>query len=243
MKVSDILLNGFTDMISIITPVFNEEKNIKSFISHIGSLEGDFELIMVDGKSSDRTGEEVQKCIHSFNHKLLLLISERSRAIQMNEGAKMAQGDILLFLHVDCVLDKDALTIIEQVTHDNNVAGGGFKQAFSNPGSFLKFQSYIGNIRAGLTHVFFGDYGIFLKKKVFQKIGGYDDIPFLEDVEICRKAKRFGRLLQVDRRIVTSPRRYLKKGNVRLTIAFILANLFNDIGWHPGFLRKYIVEM
>lgn len=108
---------------------------------------------------------------------------------------------------------------------------------------FLKSQSDTGNIRAGITQVFFGDYGIFLKKKVFRKIGGYDDIPFLEDVEICRKAKRFGRLFQVDRRIVTSPRRYLRKGKVRLTIAFILANLFNDIGWRPGFLWKYIVEM
>jgi rSAM/selenodomain-associated transferase 2 len=232
-----------SDMISIITPVFNEEKNIKSFISNLGYLDGDFELIMVDGGSSDRTVEKVQKCIDSFNHKLLLLRSERGRAIQMNKGAKMAHGDILLFLHVDCVLEKDALTIIEKVTHDNNIAGGGFKQAFSNPDFFLKFQSDIGNIRAGLNQIFFGDYGIFLKKKVFQKIGGYDDIPFLEDVEICRKAKRLGRLLQVDRKIVTSPRRYLLKGKVRLTIAFILANLFNDIGWRPGFLWKYIVEM
>jgi rSAM/selenodomain-associated transferase 2 len=230
-------------MISIITPVFNEEKNILPFISHLGSLEGDFELIIVDGGSSDHTVGEVQQCINSFNHKLLLLVSERGRGIQMNKGAKMAQGDILLFLHVDCVLEKDALTIMGKVTYDINAAGGGFKQAFSNPDFFLKFQSSIGNIRAGLTQVFFGDYGIFLRKEIFQKIGGYDDIPFLEDVEICRKAKRYGRLLQVDRRIVTSPRRYLKKGKVRLTIAFILANLFNIIGWRPGFLWKYIVEM
>jgi rSAM/selenodomain-associated transferase 2 len=232
-----------TDMISIITPIFNEEKNIKSFVSHLGSLDGDFELIMVDGGSSDHTVEEVQKCIRSFNHKLILLLSQRGRAIQMNKGAKIARGDILFFLHVDCVLVKDALTIMEKVTYDNNTAGGGFKQAFSNPDFFLKFQSDIGNIRAGLTQVFFGDYGIFIRKEVFKKIGGFDDIPFLEDVEICRKAKRYGRLLQVDRKIVTSPRRYFKKGKVRLTIAFILANLFNSIGWRPGFLWKYIVEM
>jgi len=230
-------------MISIITPVFNEEKNVKPFISHIGSLDGDFELIIVDGGSSDSTMEEVQKCIDSLNHNLILLESERRRSIQMNKGAQMAHGDILLFLHVDCVLRKDALTIIEKLMCDNNAAGGGFKQAFSNPDLFLKFQSEIGNIRAGMTKVFFGDYGIFLKKEVFREIGGYDEIPFLEDVEICRKAKRFGRLLQVNRRIVTSPRRYLKKGKARLTIAFILANLFNEIGWRPGFLWKYIVEM
>jgi cellulose synthase/poly-beta-1,6-N-acetylglucosamine synthase-like glycosyltransferase len=172
-----------------------------------------------------------------------LLVSERGRAIQMNKGAKMAQGDILLFLHVDCVLTKDALIMLEKSTYDTNVAGGGFIQAFSNPDFFLKFQSKFGNIRAGLTQVFYGDYGIFLKKEVFRKIGGYVDIPFLEDVEICRKAKRYGRLLQVDRRIVTSSRRYFKKGRVRLTFVFLLANLFNNIRWYPGFLWKYIVEM
>lgn len=230
-------------MISIITPVFNEEKNIKPFISHIMMLEGDFDLIMVDGGSSDHTVEEIQNRIDSFNHRLTLLVSERGRAIQMNKGAKKAQGDILLFLHVDCVLTKDALTMLEKVTYDINVAGGGFKQAFSNPDFFLKFQSKFGNIRAGITQVFYGDYGIFLKKAVFRKIGGYDNIPFLEDVEICRKAKRYGRLLQVDRRIVTSPRRYFKKGRVRLTFVFLLANLFSNIRWYPIFLRKFIVEM
>jgi len=230
-------------MISIITPVFNEEKIIKPFLSHLGSLDGDFELIMVDGGSSDHTVDEVKQCIESFNHRLILLASDRGRAIQMNKGAKTAHGDILLFLHVDCVLAKDALIILERVTYDNNVAGGGFIQAFSNPDFFLNFQSKFGNIRAGLTQVFYGDYGIFLKKEVFRKIGGYDDIPFLEDVEICKKAKRYGRLLQVDRRIVTSPRRYFKKGRVRLTFVFFLANLFNNIRWYPGFLWKYIVEM
>ena len=88
------------NMISIITPVFNEEINIKSYMSHLGSLEGDFELILIDGGSSDRTVEEVQKCINSFNHELLLLMSKRGRAIQMNKGAKIAHGDILLFLHL-----------------------------------------------------------------------------------------------------------------------------------------------
>ncbi|MCX9083615.1 MAG: TIGR04283 family arsenosugar biosynthesis glycosyltransferase [Candidatus Methanoperedens sp.] len=230
-------------MISIITPVFNEEKNIKPFISHIGSLDGDFELIIVDGGSSDSTVEEIQNCIDIFNHQLISLVSGRGRAVQMNRGAKIAHGGIFLFLHVDCVLEKDALIIIEKVISEHNIAGGGFKQAFSDPDLFLKFQSYLGNIRAGLTQVFFGDYGIFIKKEFFQKIGGYDEIPFLEDVEICRKAKKYGRLMQVDRKILTSSRRYLKKGKITLTIAFTLAIFFNDLGWRPGFLWKYIVEM
>lgn len=230
-------------MISIITPVFNEEQNINPFMAHIGSLEGCFELILVDGGSSDRTMEEAKDCMDKFSHGFKILEAERGRAIQMNKGAQMAEGNVFLFLHVDCFLDKDALTLIEKKIYEDNAVGGGFIQSFSNPDFFLKFQSVFGNLRTRITGTFYGDYGIFLKKDVFEKIGGYDEIPFLEDVEICRKAKRYGRLIQIDRLIVTSPRRYFKKGRLRLTFAFIMANLFNMIGWRPGFLWKYIVEM
>jgi rSAM/selenodomain-associated transferase 2 len=229
-------------MISIITPVLNEEENIRPFLSHIDSLEGDFELILVDGGSSDLTVEEARKWGDSFNHELTILGTDRGRGKQMNIGADAAQGDILLFLHVDCSLKKDALIIIEKAIHEKNAIGGGFMQAFSNPDFFLKFQSAFGNLRAGMTGIFFGDFGIFLKSEIFWKIGGYDEIPFLEDVELCRKVKRHGRLVQINRRIVTSPRRYSKKGKLKLTFVFILANLFNTIRWRPMFLWKYIVD-
>ncbi len=230
-------------MISIIAPVFNEEKNIKSFLAHLDSLEGDFELILVDGGSDDRTIEEVRKWKDIFNHDLTILEAGRGRAIQMNKGAYATQGDILLFLHVDCFLEKDALTLIEKAIHEKNAIGGGFRQKFSNPDLFLNFGSAIGNLRVSMTRIFYGDYGIFMKKEVFRKIKGYDEIPFLEDVELCRKAKKQGRLIQINSCIVTSPRRYLKKGKVRLAAAFMLANLFNMVGWRPGFLWKYIVDM
>ncbi len=230
-------------MISIITPVFNEEINIKPFLAHLNSLEGDFELILVDGGSRDRTIIEAQDCINDFSHKMKILETCRGRAIQMNRGAKVAKGDILLFLHVDCTLEINALELIEKAVYEKNAFGGGFRQAFSSPDLFLKLGSAIGNFRVSLNSIFYGDYGIFMKKDIFWKIGGHDEIPFLEDVELCRKAKRLGRLIQINSRIVTSPRRYLKKGKIRLAAVFMLANLFNMLGWRPGFLWKYIVEM
>lgn len=229
-------------MISIITPVLDEEKNIIPFLSHLDSLDGDFELILVDGGSSDRTVEEAQKWRDHFTRTITILGTCRGRGTQMNKGADSAQGDILLFLHADCSLKKDALILMEKAIREKNAIGGGFVQAFSNPDFFLKFQSAFGNLRARATGIFFGDFGIFLKSDIFRKIGGYDDIPFLEDVELCRKAKMHGRLIQIDRRILTSPRRYLKKGKLKLTFAFMLANLFNMIRWHPMFLWKYIVD-
>ncbi len=229
-------------MISIITPVFNEEKIVKPFLSHIEALEGDFELIMVDGDSTDGTQREIERCSRTFSHRILLLKSDRGRATQMNKGAGKAEGDILLFLHVDCSLKKDSLTFIEKAICEKKAIGGGFRQAFSSPSFFLKFQSTFGNLRAGLTGIFFGDYGIFIRKEVFKKMGGYESIPFMEDAELCRKAKKYGRLVQIDRFITTSPRRYFEKGKLTLMAAFLLANFLNVAGWRPGFLIKYIVN-
>ncbi|MDO8726147.1 MAG: TIGR04283 family arsenosugar biosynthesis glycosyltransferase [Candidatus Methanoperedens sp.] len=230
-------------LISIITPVFNEERNINPFLTHIGSLEGDFELILVDGESSDRTLDEAEGCRNGFGRMLKILKTSRGRAIQMNKGAKVAKGDILLFLHVDCTLEKNALKLIEKAIYEKKAIGGGFMQEFSSPDLFLKLGSAFGNFRVSLNRIFYGDYGIFLKKEIFWKIGGYDEIPYLEDVELCKKAKKQGQLIQIHSRIVTSPRRYLKKGKLKLAAAFMFANLFNTVGWRPGFLWNYIVDM
>ena len=159
MKVSSISILRCISMISIITPVLNEEENIRPFLSHLDSLDGGFELILVDGGSSDRTVEEVRKWKDSFNRTIMILGTCRGRGIQMNKGAVAAQGDILLFLHVDCLLKKDALILMEKAIHEKNAIGGGFKQAFSNPDFFLKFQSAFGNLHAGATGIFLGTSG------------------------------------------------------------------------------------
>ena len=229
-------------MISIITPILNEEGYMKPFLIHLNEVKGDFELILVDGGSEDGTLKEVEDCRNEFHGKLRLLRASRGRAVQMNKGAQVACGDILLFLHVDCFIQKDSLELIEKEVHRNCVIGGGFRQAFYDAGLFLKFNSAFGNLRISLTRIFFGDYGIFLRKDTFERIGCYDNIPFLEDVELCKKAKKCGKLVQIDRFIFTSPRRYLSHGRIKLTIVFNLAYLFNIVGFRPRFLLRYIAD-
>jgi rSAM/selenodomain-associated transferase 2 len=229
-------------MISIITPILNEEGYVRPFLIHLNKVQGDFELILVDGGSKDGTIKEVENCRNEFDRKLSLLRASRGRAIQMNKGAQVARGDILLFLHVDCFIQKDSLELIEKETCRKGIIGGGFRQAFYDADLFLKFNSILGNLRVSLTKTFFGDYGIFLKKEIFERIGCYDNIPFLEDVELCKKAKKYGTLIQINRFIFTSPRRYLSKGRMRLTVIFILACLFNIGGFRPRFLLKYIAD-
>ena len=229
-------------MISIITPVLNEEDYVKPFLDHLNEVRGDFELILVDGGSKDGTLKEVEDCRNEFNRKLILLRASRGRAIQMNKGAGESHGDILLFLHVDCFIQEDSLELIEKEIYGNGAIGGGFRQCFYDADLFLKFNSAFGNMRAKLTRTFYGDYGIFMRKDIFERIGCYDNIPFLEDVELCRKSRRHGTLVQIDRFILTSPRRYLSTGKIRLTLVFILACLFNTVGFRPRFLLRFFID-
>lgn len=227
-------------MISIITPVINERDFVKPFFEQMRALNGDFELILVDGGSSDGTLEEVRKSIEELSHPTRLLEARVGRAAQMNRGAEEAQGDILLFLHVDCLIPKDSLGFIEAEIYKNRIIGGAFKQTFSTSDSFLRFISTFGNLRSRLTGTFFGDYGIFLRRDLFQKIGGYDNTPFLEDVELCWKAKKYGRLSQIDRHILTSPRRYLSNGRLRTTVIFAVVCLLHLLRIRPRFFIKHM---
>jgi len=232
-----------SNLISIITPLLNEEEYVKPFLDHISSLDGSFELILVDGGSTDATLRELRRNTSRFDPKIRLVSSERGRAIQMNRGAKEARGDILFFLHADCMTPKDAIILIEKEISSGRTIGGGFRQAFSDQDPFLRTISIFGNLRAGLSKTFFGDYGIFLKRDIFQKIGGYGRVAFLEDVELCRKAKRCGKLDRIDSCIYTSSRRFGTEGKIKLTFVFALACLLSLVRLRPAFLKRYFDKM
>jgi rSAM/selenodomain-associated transferase 2 len=229
-------------LISIVTPILNEEQEITNFLNKLRDLKGVFEAILVDGGSSDHTLNEVAKSIDGFSHPIRILQSDRGRAIQMNRGAEKARGEILLFLHSDCQIPKDALKIIERTITKQEAIGGGFKHSFSDPNIFLKVLSGFGNFTTGLTKIFYGDFGIFLRRDIFRKISGYDEISFLEDVELCKKAKKYGKLSQIDRYISASPRRFLADGEIALTVAYAVAYGLNIFGFRPSFLKKYFTR-
>jgi len=198
---------------------------------------------LVDGGSSDNTINCIEKIRRKINFKkLIVLITKPGRGVQMNKGAARANGNILLFLHADCLIQADSIEKIETKIYSCETIGGGFKQFFSEPDLFFKIISIFGNHRAKLTNTFFGDCGIFIRKDIFEKVDGFDEITYLEDVEFCKKVKKYGNLEQIDCNIFTSTRRYLSKGRLRVTLAFILAFAFNIFGFRPKLLYKYIIR-
>jgi rSAM/selenodomain-associated transferase 2 len=229
-------------MISVITPVLNEEATIAQFLSSLAPLEGDWELILVDGGSSDGTVDRTCSLRPQFPRPLTLVTAPRGRGSQMNAGADLAAGEILLFLHADCAVPPDSVAAIEEACTSPEVAGGGFTQAFPGGDLLVRVICAMGNFRVRITRNFYGDSGIFVKKELFRKAGGYDQAPFFEDVLLCRKAKKMGRLVVLDRVILTSPRRFQEKGSLRLTLVYGTAILFHLFGLRPRWLEPAIVD-
>ncbi|MDG6256940.1 MAG: TIGR04283 family arsenosugar biosynthesis glycosyltransferase [Methanomicrobiaceae archaeon] len=222
-------------MISIITPVLNEEAEIGPFCAHLAGLQGSFECLVVDGGSTDGTVAEVRRQEAGLPYPLHLLVVPRGRAVQMNAGAVTATGEILLFLHADCRIPGDSLAVIEAAVHRRGAIGGGFTHSFAPPSPLLAATSLLGNLHARTTGVFFGDFGIFLKRDVFVRIGGYDtSLPYCEDAALCRAARNQGRMVQIPQTIVSSSRRYEREGRWRLTAIFAAVILLDTLGIRPG---------
>jgi len=228
--------------ISIITPVLNEEDMITPFLDHLALLQGLFELLIVDGNSSDATRARIQQYAAPFPAPLHLLSAPAGRSGQMNTGAAAAQGEILLFLHADCRIPADSLQVITRACTEQGVCGGAFTHSFGEPGLFHAFIGNLINAGTRYTRTFFGDFGIFIQRDVFFQAGGFELIPFCEDLEFCRSVRKYGRMKQVNRVITSSPRRFRRIGRVKLTVVYMLAIVLNRAGIRPLFLRRYIVD-
>jgi len=222
-------------MISIITPVLNEKKQIAPFCAHLAGLDGRFECLVVDGGSTDGTVAEVHRCENALPFPLQLLSAPRGRAMQMNAGAAAAKGEILLFLHVDCRIPPGSLAAIEAAVQSEAAVGGGFTHSFAPTSPLLAATSTLGNLYARATGIFFGDFGIFLQRDAFLRIGGYDtSLPYCEDAGLCRAARKVGRLVQIPQTIVSSSRRYEHQGRFRLTAIFAAVIFLDTLGIRPG---------
>jgi rSAM/selenodomain-associated transferase 2 len=197
--------------ISIIIPTLNEAENIKEAIAT--TQPGiNIEVIVVDGGSDDDTVAIAQ----SLGVKVIS--SSPGRGVQMNAGAVAATGDILLFLHADTRLpigfDEMVRTALQQ---PGNVAGA-FNLRIDASLLSLRWVELGVNLRSHFYQMPYGDQAIFLTKAVFQQIGGFPELPIMEDFELIRRLKRIGRIVTIPTPVVTSARRWLQKGVFKTTL-------------------------
>ena len=158
----------------------------------------------------------------------------------MNEGAKHASCEVLLFLHVDTVLPKNALLHVREVLKQKGVVAGAFDLDFDTQKRSLKFVAYVASWRSRKTRLPYGDQAIFIKKEIFEKVGAYEDIALMEDLNLMQKLKKKSLKIKIiNHKVITSPRRYEENGIFfNLLKNWVLLGLY-FVGVNPDKLAKF----
>jgi rSAM/selenodomain-associated transferase 2 len=221
--------------ISVIVPVLNEEHVIAPTLQALLSLVP-YEIIVVDGGSADRSRQVCEQ----FGVKVLS--SERGRAHQMNRGAGEATGDLLLFVHADTRLPKSALNEINAALRNADCPGGRFDVEIDGAHWMLKIIGALINYRSRMTKVATGDQALFVRRTIFEAMGGFPDIPLMEDIAFCRALKRIGPMACLHTRVITSGRRWEKDGVWRTILKMWTLKLCYLAGVSPGRLKQYYAD-
>jgi rSAM/selenodomain-associated transferase 2 len=195
--------------ISIIVPVYNEASTIDELIDSLKQFKDYCEIIFVDGGSTDGTNRIIEG-----KHRLVYS-PKKGRSFQMNYGASLSKGDILLFLHADSFLPSDALNQIQKIIFQGYKVGC-FKIKFDSRNILMKICGFMSNLRVRLRNIAFGDQGIFISRSYFYELGGFAEIPLMEDYQLSMDIKADGeKIALAGTKIKTSERRFVKNGRLR----------------------------
>jgi rSAM/selenodomain-associated transferase 2 len=203
---------GEAPLISVIIPALNEAEGIEACLASARQTGYPIEIIVVDGGSTDGTEELARGAGAS------VLTCVPGRAGQQNAGARMAVGEILLFLHADTRLPEGWAETVLEVLSRPGVAGGAFRFAIDAPGAGYRFIEAMANIRSRACQIPFGDQALFLKRERFVELGGFPEMPIMEDFAFVERLRRTGRVLTLRESALTSPRRWQRLGKFRVTV-------------------------
>ncbi len=198
--------------ISIIIPVLNEARVIQQTVERLQENSG-VEIIVIDGGSQDKTVALAQQ-----TGAKVLTVASKGRAAQMNAGAAIAQGSILLFLHADTQLPLDFNYLAVHTLKQPGVIAGAFELAIAGTDKSLRWIEIMVKMRSRLLSLPYGDQAIFLNKQTFKDIGGFADLPIMEDFELVQRLKHQGKIAIAPAQVITSGRRWQKLGVWQTTL-------------------------
>ena len=205
-------------MISVIIPIYNEEKTLTINSDYFRELARHAELIFVDGGSNDMSAFIAGEFGSVFS-------CAKGRGLQMNYGAGFSQKDTLLFLHADTRINMDTLITVERKINENGFLGGCLTQRINKKGIIYRLIEKLGNLRAKTTKVFYGDQGIFVKKDLFLKIRGFPEVPVMEDIIFTKQLRKITKPVVLPDRIFVSPRRWEKEGVIKIILLYSFLNI------------------
>ena len=216
-------------LVSVIVPALNEAAGIEQTLRSVATQEADHEIIVVDGRSTDDTARIARR--HAR-----VIEAPPGRAQQMNAGAALARGHVLLFLHADTVLPPGGLEKVCTAMRSPACPGGIFRLRFDTPTPLLSFYSFC--TRFALPKICFGDRACFVRCSVFDELGGFPDIPIFEDLELVRLLHERGDFAFLDEYVTTSARRYRQNGPLRQQLLNVRLWLQYRAGSDPRKLVK-----
>ncbi len=223
---------------SIIMPVLNEEAVLEHHLNNLVRQISlyDCELFIIDGGSTDRTVEIAQL----FGK---VIPSQRGRAVQMNSGARVATGEVLLFLHADTLLPDDAFCAIEHALNAQNVVGGAFRVCFNCDQWPYRLVACTTNLRSRIRKIFTGDQAYFVRSASFHTIGGFPDQPLMEDIEIINRLRKIGKVVLLPQYVTTSARRHEKIGLIRSVLFMWYLRTLYKFGTSPVKLHRMYIDV
>jgi len=218
--------------VSIIVPVLNEDQNLAGFLSQLQPFRySGHEIIVVDGGSTDNS------LMIANDSADTVIVSKAGRALQMNNGASVATGDIFLFLHADTVLPANALEHILPFDR-NDTLWGRFDIRLSSNNIIYRFIEWFVNFRSRLTSIATGDQAIFVQRELFEKINGFPEIVLMEDIALSRLLKKISSPLCLKQKVITSSRRWESNGVVATIFLMWKLRLYYFLGVSPEKLSQ-----
>jgi rSAM/selenodomain-associated transferase 2 len=218
--------------LSIVIPALNEEAQLAATIA---SARGPsvVEVIVVDGGSTDGT----MACARGQAD--AVTAAGPGRALQMNAGAQMARGDVLLFLHADTRLPAGFDAVILRAMADPHTVGGRFDVSLEPSSPLLWLTGELMNLRSRWSGIATGDQAIFVRREVFAKLAGFPPIPLMEDIALSRSLKRMGTIACLRERVVTSSRRWRFNGVLRTVLLMWSLRFLYFVGVAPERLQRW----
>lgn len=220
--------------VSIVIPTWRDTQNLAALLPRLARLPGPNEVVVVNA-SRDLKSEKVVE----DNGAIFLRSSPPNRGTQMNVGAQAASGEILLFLHADTELTAAHLAAVRNGLRNPEVVGGAFYRKFDERHPRLMFLERLTRFLSRNGGTLYGDQSIFVRREIFEQLGGFEKIPLMEDVEFSRRLRKAGKVALLDPPIRSSDRHHLRHGAWRTTARNALFILLYKLGVSPFRLHRW----
>lgn len=217
--------------ISVIIPTLNEAESLKQTIDALVNLNENIEIIVVDGGSEDATINIAKK------YEIKIINSKRNRGAQLHAGAGAANADVLWFLHADTIPDFDNIEQIKNALENPEIVGGNCTICFDRNSQAARFMTWLyPNLRK--INLLYGDSAIFVRRGIYERIGGFKSLPLFEDLEFINRLKKQGNLAYLPAKVTTSSRRFEGKSFALTFLRWTVFQVLYWLGVNPNWLAK-----